>query len=97
MFEASNCGCSAWIATGAAAGWARNSVGGVSMPSTVANAMSLVDAVALRCTVDLSGSATGALDQVPSGPRVSAVSRPETSSRYLTQSFDWLADASSTA
>src|SRR5690348_2301233 len=97
MVEASNCGGSVWIAAGAAPGSARNSVGGVSIPSTVAKATSSVEAVALRWMVDLSGKATGAPLHVPSAARVSAVRRPETSSRYLTQTFDRLAETSSTA
>src|SRR5579884_1967853 len=72
-------------------------VGGVSMPSTVAKATSVIDAVALRWIVDLSGSRTGLLLHVPSAARVSDASRPETSSRYLTHSFDLLAETSSTA
>ena len=44
MFDASNCGGSAWIGAGAAAGSTRNKVGGVSMPSAVAKAKSTVDA-----------------------------------------------------
>src|SRR6476661_1745743 len=97
MFDASNCGGSAWIAAGAEAKSARNRVGGVSIPSTVAKARSCVDALALRWIVDLSGSATGVALQLPFGALVSAARRPDTSSRYLTHSFDLLAETSSTA
>src|SRR5690242_1256240 len=97
MFDASNWAGSAWNGAAGAPGWARSKVGGVSMPSTVAKARSEVGAAAFRWTVDLSGSATGVPLHVPFGARVSAVRRPETSSRYLTQTLDWLAATSSTA
>src|SRR5690348_10866252 len=97
MLDASNCAGSDWTTAGAAPGSARNSVGGVSIPSTVAKARSELDAVALRWIVDLSGSATGTLLHVPSGARVSAASLPETSSRYFTHSFERLAETCSTA
>src|SRR5438552_18414616 len=97
MPDESNWGASAWMAAGGAPDSMRYSVGGVSIPSTMAKARSEFVAVDFKCTVDLSGSETELPFHVPSAARVSAVRRPDTSSRYLTQTFDWLADTSSTA
>src|SRR3954447_8589722 len=97
MFEGSNCAGSAWIGAGGAERATRYSVGGVSMPSTVAKARSSAGVVALRWIVDLSGSATGVPLQLPSGARVSAVSRPDTSSRYLIHTAERLAEKRPTA